>query len=277
MKLELRNLTCGYAPQLPIVKNVSLTVESGEALCILGPNGVGKTTLFRTILNLEKPLEGHIFIDAQDTAAWKPKRLARCVAYVAQAHVPVFPYTVKEMALMGRMGQLGLTGQPSRADHALAEQALETVGIRHLRNKRYTEISGGERQLLMIARALCQEPKLLIMDEPTANLDYGNMVLIMEQIRTLKAQGLAVIFTSHMPDQAFYTEAKTALLQRNGPVIFGTAEQVLTERNLAAAYHADIQILEVIGYDGHPIQVVAPRFHRNKEVENPWNREQTIC
>jgi iron complex transport system ATP-binding protein len=124
----------------------------------------------------------------------------------------------------------------------------------------YTDISGGERQLLMIARALAQQPKVLIMDEPTANLDYGNMVLVMSCIRKLARQGLCVIFTSHMPDQAFYCEAKTALLLRNQPMIFGEASKVITEKNLYAAYETDIQILEVLTGAGKPIHVVSPRF-----------------
>ena len=142
------------------------------------------------------------------------------------------------------------------------EQALEDVGIRHLRNMVYTEISGGERQLLMIARALAQQPKILIMDEPSANLDYGNMVVVMSCIRKLSAQGICVIFTSHMPDQAFMCNAKTALLMRNSPVIFGPADEVISERNLYSAYKTDIQILEVIGAEGNPVKVVTPRFSR---------------
>jgi iron complex transport system ATP-binding protein len=258
MKLELRNVSCGYGT--PIVRNVNLSLESGEVLCILGPNGVGKTTLFKTILNLQKPLSGQICIDSEDISGWKPKKLSRYMAYVAQAHIPSFPYTVQEVVTMGRMGQGSTFSQPSQKDFEITQQALEDVGIRHLRDKRYTEISGGERQLLMIARALAQQPKLLIMDEPTANLDYGNMVLVMQCIRRLSEKGLQVIFTSHMPDQAFMTGAKAALLTRNAPVIFGTADEVITERNLYAAYQTDIQILEVIGYDGVPLKVVAPRF-----------------
>lgn len=260
MRLELRNVTCGYGKGKPVLDHINLVLESGDACCILGPNGVGKTTLFKTILNLNPILAGQIYIDGEDTKGWKPRKLSRYMAYVSQAHVPAFPYRVREMVMMGRMGQTGIAGQPSRKDYDICEQALEDVGIRHLRDEFYTEISGGERQLLMIARALAQQPKFLIMDEPTANLDYGNMVLVMQCIRRLTEKGICVIFTSHMPDQAFMCEAKTVLLTRNRPAQFGSCHEIITERNLYEAYHTDIQVLEVIDASGHPIKVTAPRF-----------------
>ena len=260
MKLELCDVACGYTPKHIILKNVNLSLQSGDVCCILGPNGVGKTTLFKTILNLIKPLEGTISVDGEDISGWSPKKRSRYFAYVAQAHIPTYPYRVSEIVMMGRMGMTGLFGQPTREDWEICRQALEDVGIRHLSDKVYTEISGGERQLLMIARALAQQPKLLIMDEPTANLDYGNMVTVMQCIRRLSERGLCVVFTSHMPDQAFMTANRVALLLRNAPVLFGPPDTVITERNLYEAYHTDIQILEVIGSGGKPLRVVAPRF-----------------
>ena len=262
MILELRNAACGYSAGAPIVKNVNMKLESGDVCCILGPNGVGKTTLFKTILNLIPPLSGQVCIDGENTRGWKPQKLSRYMAYVAQAHTPTFPYLVKEVAMMGRLGQIGAMGQPDRKDHEIVEQALEDMGIRHLRDVPYSDISGGERQLLMIARALVQQPKMLIMDEPTASLDYGNMVLVMENIRRLAERGLCVVFTTHMPDQAFMCRAKTALLLRGQPAIFGEADAVITERNLYEAYHAKIQILDVIGADDIPLKVVVPRLGR---------------
>lgn len=262
MKLELRNVACGYDAVQPIVKNVNMELESGDVCCILGPNGVGKTTLFKTILNLLPPLNGQVCIDGENTMGWKPQKLSRYMAYVAQAHTPTFPYLVKEVAMMGRLGQIGTMGQPNQKDHEIVEQALEDMGIRHLRDVPYSDISGGERQLLMIARALAQQPKMLIMDEPTANLDYGNMVLVMESIRRLAGLGLCVVFTTHMPDQAFMCQAKTALLLRGQPAIFGAADKVITERNLFEAYNAKIQILDVIGADDIPLKVVVPRLGR---------------
>lgn len=262
MKLELRDVSCGYEADHPIIKNINFSVEDGDICCLLGPNGVGKTTLFKTILNLIPPLGGQISIDGADIRNWKPKKMSRYMAYVAQAHVPSFPYLVKDIVMLGRLGQTRALGQPSRKDYEITEQALEDVGIRHLRDMVYTEISGGERQLLMIARALAQQPKILIMDEPTANLDYGNMILVMKTIRNLAKKGLTVIFTTHMPDQAFMCEAKTAILFREYPLEFGEAGQVITEANLKKAYHADVQIVEVMDTDGYPVRICVPRFSR---------------
>jgi len=211
-------------------------------------------------LNLLPPLAGHVAVDGEDTRRWKPRQLSRHFAYVAQAHIPVQPYRVKDVAMMGRLGQLSAAAQPGRRDYELVEQALEDVGIRHLRDKPYTEISGGERQLLMIARALAQQPSLLIMDEPTANLDYGNMARVLRCVRDLAEKGISVLFTSHMPDQAFLTGAKTLLLTRGGTPRFGPAEQIITEQALQEAYGADIRILEIIGAGGRPLRVTTPRM-----------------
>ena len=262
MRLELKNVSCGYKKDEPVVRNINMELSDGDTCCILGPNGVGKTTLFKTMLNLLPPLNGQVCIDGENTADWKPKKMSSYMAYVAQAHTPAFPYLVREVAMMGRMGQIRGAAQPSRADYEIVEQALEDVGLRHLRDVAYTEISGGERQLLMIARALVQQPKILIMDEPCANLDYGNMILVMETICRLAERGLCVIFTSHMPDQAFFCNAKTALILRNQPMLFGSADRIITERNMYEAYHTDVQILEVIGKGGHPRKVIVPGMNR---------------
>jgi iron complex transport system ATP-binding protein len=257
--LELRDVACGYQSGKPIIKNITFSLRDGEVCALLGPNGVGKSTLFKTILNLIEPLSGQVCIDGDNISKWTAKKRAKYMAYVAQAHVPSFPYLVKDIAMLGRMGQISSFGQPSKQDYEIVEQVLEDVGIRHLRDEVYTEISGGERQLLMIAKALAQQPKVLIMDEPTANLDYGNMVIVMKCIRSLAEKGLCVIFTTHMPDQAFMCHAKTAMLFREAPLVFGDANKIITEQNLYKAYHTEIQILEVIDTQGKPVRVCVPR------------------
>jgi iron complex transport system ATP-binding protein len=264
MLLEVRDLACGYSPKKPVVSNVNFRLDEGDVMAILGPNGVGKTTVFKAILNLAKPLAGQICVRGENTVSWSPKKIASIFAYVAQSHIPTFPYLVKDVALMGRLGQNAAMSNPSREDYEIVEQALEDVGIRHLRDKVYTEISGGERQLLMIARALAQQPKIVIMDEPTANLDYGNMLLVIECIKKLSSQGLCIVFTTHMPDQAFMCANKVELLIRNGPAIFGDVADVITEKNLNEAYGKDIRILDVVDANGYPMRVVAPGFMARK-------------
>ncbi|MDO4581913.1 MAG: ABC transporter ATP-binding protein [Bacillota bacterium] len=268
MRIELNNLSCGYDRQKPIVFGVDMTLNSGDVCCMLGPNGVGKTTLFKTVINLLPPLSGQVSIDGQNIRRWNPQQVSRYLAYVAQAHAPVFPYLVKEVAMMGRLGQINSLRQPSRDDHDIVEQALEDVGLRHLRDAPYSQISGGERQLLMIARALCQQPQLLMLDEPTANLDYGNMLLVMKTLRRLADKGMCIIFTTHMPDQAFMCEAKTIMLRRGQAALFGNAAQVITSRNLYEAYQAEIQILEIISADGIPLKVIVPRLREERRENN---------
>ncbi|MGI6721336.1 MAG: ABC transporter ATP-binding protein [Anaerovoracaceae bacterium] len=259
MKLELRNVACGYNKKA-ILNNINFEVETGEICCLLGPNGVGKTTLFKTILKLMKPLEGKVVIDGEDIAHWHPSKLARYMAYVSQYHVPPFPYIVKDVVLLGRISSVGYFGQPTEKDYAICDRAMEDMGISHLKEKVYTDISGGERQLVMIARALAQEPQMLVLDEPTASLDYGNMVRVMGKIKQLQDMGHGVIMTTHSPDQAFMCDSKVVLLQRNAPVKFGSTVDVITEKNLKEAYGVDVNVVEFPGRNGKIIRVCAPEF-----------------
>jgi iron complex transport system ATP-binding protein len=170
------------------------------AVMALGPNGCGKTTLFRTILGLLPRQGGSVRLDGHDLATLSRRDVAQRIGYVPQAQAGYFPFTVREMVLMGRTAHLSLFATPSPRDDAVAERMLDTLGMLHLADHRYTEISGGERQLALIARALTQEPKLLVMDEPTANLDFGNQLLVLDRIGTLARQGMAIILSTHDPD-----------------------------------------------------------------------------
>jgi len=258
MKLELRNLSCGYKDSNLILKNISFSVETGEICCLLGANGVGKTTLFKTILKLLKPKEGKVVVDSEDVAKWSAPKIAKKMAYVSQYHVPPFPYVVKDVVLLGRINSVRYFGKPKKEDYEIVEQAMEDMGIRHLREKIYTDISGGERQLVMIARALAQEPEMLVLDEPTASLDYGNMIKVMKKIKTLQKTGYGVVMTTHSPDQAFMCDSKVALLQKNEPVKFGNVYEIITEENLKQAYGIDVQVVEFADKTGRIVRMCAP-------------------
>ncbi|GAA0526719.1 iron complex transport system ATP-binding protein [Rhizomicrobium palustre] len=246
MKLELRNLVCGYGAK-SITEPISLSVSSGEALYLLGPNGSGKTTLFKTILGLLQKKSGGIFIDGEDVSHWPQRRLARALAYVPQAHTPPFPFSVREVVLTARTAHLGFFGTPSRADEKIADHAIETLGLSYLAHARYTEISGGERQLVLIARAVAQESQFLVLDEPTSNLDFGNQVKVLKKVRELTQRGLGLLITTHLPDQAFLCASRVALLRQGKLMALGKPQEVLTEALLCETYSTSLKLAALDG------------------------------
>lgn len=242
MKFRLCNGKCGYGTTT-VLKDISFTVESGEVLCLLGPNGTGKTTLFKSILGLLKMQGGSIELDSRDMSTLSRAQIARMVGYIPQAHNPPFPFKVFDVILMGRTAHLGIFASPGKEDRKIAEDVLHTLNIQHLRDKIYTKISGGEKQLVMIARALTQEPLMLVMDEPTAALDFGNQLLVLSHIRRLADNGLGIIMASHFPDHAFLYSTKVMLLQRGGLFAAGTPGEVITEQNLKTLYGVNVKIV----------------------------------
>jgi iron complex transport system ATP-binding protein len=180
--LEARDLTIGYG-RTRIASSLDLSVIAGSVTCLLGPNGVGKTTLFKTLLGLIPPLSGTVEIDGSDLSQLDRQTIARQIAYVPQAQIAEFPYTVIDLVVMGRTAHLGAFGGPRRADHEAAMAALDKLGIASLAERDSTQISGGQRQLVLIARALAQRTRIVVMDEPTASLDLGNRILVLDTIR----------------------------------------------------------------------------------------------
>ncbi len=242
MTFELRDMACGYAGK-PVLTDVSFSVGAGDILCILGPNGVGKTTLFKSMLGLLPAIRGEVLVDGESIAHWDNKRKAQVIGYIPQSHVPPFPYTVLQVVTMGTVANLGMFASPGRDDYRRALTALDELGVLHLRDRVYTEISGGERQMVLIARALAQKPQVLLMDEPTANLDYGNQARVLEQINRLAGQGMTVVMTTHAPDHAFLCSSKVVLIERGNRITFGDATDIVTEENLRRAYGIDVAIL----------------------------------
>jgi iron complex transport system ATP-binding protein len=274
MKLEVKDLSCGYEGADPVQRFVNFTVKSGEVCCVLGPNGCGKTTLFKTLLGLIPARAGSIMIDGENATKWSPKRLASTVAYASQNHVPPFPYRVKDVVMLGRVNKTGMS-QPTEEDHRIVDAAMRDMGVKYLADRPYTDISGGQLQLVMIARALAQQPQLLVLDEPTAALDYGNAVRVIGKVRWLAEQGYAVLMTTHSPDHAFMCRSNVVLLQSGKPMTFGPAANVITERNMRQAYGLDVRVVEFVNSKNEVMRMCAPEFdsHVAADGEMPDREE----
>ena len=244
--LAVESLAFGF-PGRTVGRDVSFTLGAGEVMCVLGPNGGGKTTLFRTLLGLLVPHGGGISLDSTALSALSRGEIARRVGYVPQGHSAYFAYTVREFVLMGRTAHLGTFASPGKKDFAVADRVLESLGIAELAGKPVTEISGGERQLALVARALAQEPKLLVLDEPTASLDFGNQVRVLQRISSLAGSGIAILFSSHDPDHAFLC-ARRALLLAEGRVLeIGAPRDVIRPDTLERMYKVSVQVLPLPG------------------------------
>lgn len=245
-QLGVHDLSYGYARRI-VGRGLSFEIKPRETLCVLGPNGSGKTTLFRTLLGLLPIRAGAITLNGVALAMWPRTELARVMAYVPQAHAAYFPFTVREIVLMGRTAHMGVFSAPGQKDREAADRALETLGIASLADQPYTRISGGERQLTLIARALAQGAQLMMLDEPTANLDFGNQIRVWRHLRNLAGNGICVIFSSHDPDHALQC-AHRVLMLRDGQLLdIGTPDEIITERNLESLYGIGVRVIAVPG------------------------------
>ncbi|TGV07972.1 ABC transporter ATP-binding protein [Alcaligenaceae bacterium 429] len=237
--VELLQVSIGYGKHQKVGGGISLQVWPQEVLCLLGPNGSGKSTLFKTLLGLLPPLAGQVSVMGKPLCTWTRQALAKHIAYVPQAHAAVFAFSVLEVVLMGRTASLGLFASPSVQDKQLACQCLEQVGMLHLLDRPYTQISGGERQLVLIARALAQQPALLVMDEPTASLDFGNQLRVLSHIQALQQQGMGVLLCTHQPEHALQIADRIALFKHGRLLAVGAPEQTMTAAHLATLYDLD--------------------------------------
>lgn len=242
--LEVKDLSFSYGGRR-VLKDVSLRAEAGDFVSVLGSNGVGKSTLFKCILGILPGYTGSVTVDGRDTRELSVRELARKIAYIPQLSASAFNYSVEDIVLMGTTAGLSALRSPGSEEKRRAEAAMERMGILGLRERCFHHLSGGERQLTVIARALAQEAKILLLDEPGSALDFGNRVRILNEAAGLAREGYLVIQSTHDPESAYlYSTAMLAL--KDGAVFAqGTPGEVLTEENIRALYGVDARLTSI--------------------------------
>jgi len=244
MRLEAQGLAYGYPSRL-VGEGIDLTLEQAQVTCLLGPNGSGKTTLMKTLLGLLPPRGGRVLLDGRDLAAWSVRERAARLAYVPQAAESYFDFSVLEMVEMGRTSHRGMFERPGPRDRETALAALERLGLAALAHRPIHGVSGGERQLTLVARALATEARMLVLDEPTANLDFGNQSRVIAEILRLRDAGIGILLCTHDPDHALLA-ADRALLLRGGQALSqGNAGEILVAENLTKLYGVTVHVTEV--------------------------------
>ncbi|MEF3169416.1 MAG: ABC transporter ATP-binding protein [Deltaproteobacteria bacterium] len=244
--ISVKNVDFAYRKR-EVLKGINLSFNHGEVVSLHGPNGSGKTTLLKIILGFLKPKKGEVFFEGQNIKKIPRNMLARRIAYVPQTHREAFAYTVEDVVLMGRMPYHSFFSSYSQKDHAAVAAALERLGILHLMKRPYTEISGGERQLTLIARSLAQGADVFIMDEPVNGLDYGNQMRLLAGIKSLAREGLTIIMTTHFPDHALMTADRVILFKDGAVLADGPPDTTINRETIFTLYSIQVDIIPVNG------------------------------
>ena len=242
-KIEVVNGSFSYNPKENIWENVNLQVNEGECVCLLGANGCGKTTLLHTMCGAHPITGGQVLVNGKNIQDYAITELAQTVGIVYQDHTVSFPYTSLEVVRMGRAPYLSMFQTPSREDTLLAYEIMKELGIADIADKSYSKISGGQRQLVLIARTLCQQPDVILFDEPTSHLDFKNQAIAMKTLQKLSDKGMTIVMTSHFPSHAWQVGTKVVLMGRKGIIDQGTPEEIMTEENLSNIYDVKVRIV----------------------------------
>ncbi|MCL2653443.1 MAG: ABC transporter ATP-binding protein [Propionibacteriaceae bacterium] len=261
MTLEVKNLNYFYGRH-QVLKDVNLTATEGQCVCLLGANGAGKTTLFRCVLGLLTGYRGDILLDGDNCRELSVRELARRIAYVPQAHSPAFNYSVFDTVLMGTSVLTDVLRTPGEAEGDVAWKMLETLQIADLANRGFAELSGGERQLVLIARALAQQSRVIVMDEPTANLDYGNQLMVMGQAKHLAERGYLVVLSTHSPELALLFADQVIVLDKGIINVSGDPKTVLTPAVIDQTYGVTVELHQVTTSWGD-VPMVVPNASRH--------------
>lgn len=249
--LDIKNISFAYEDGVTIFSNISFAVDKGQIICILGPNGAGKSTLLNCMANIHTPTKGKILLDGKEMESISPREVAMNIGFVPQTIVPSFSYEVLSYVVTGCAPKIGIFEKPKQEHYKIAQQSIEQMGISHLSHKYITHISGGERQQVSLSRALAQRPKVILMDEPTAHLDYGNQIKVLRIIKELSAEGYAAVITTHNPDHALLLGGKVAAINANGDFTFGDCKDVINEDFLSSLYDINLNLRRIddIGRD----------------------------
>lgn len=258
MILEVKNGSFGYPKQDPILRGINLSLRKGEILAILGPNGVGKTTLLKCMTGLLPWKEGQTLLKGRDISSMKPRELWSSVSHIPQSRGLAFSYTGLEMVMLGRSAHLGMFEQPGRKEIEMAESMMERTGIVRLANKDCNQMSGGELQMVLIARALINEPQLIILDEPETGLDFHNQILVLNMIERLAHEdGISAVMNTHYPTNALAVSDNALMINRSGTFFCGPTEQVLTENNISRSFDVEVVVNE-FRYRNRSIKSIVP-------------------
>ena len=250
MTITVDHLSFTYRKDKPLLRDISFSVREGERVAVLGANGAGKTTLLRCLMGFVKPDSGRCLLDGKDIRTVPPKTFWQTVAYVPQLRGSFAGYTAREMILLGRTPHIGTFAMPSKSDHAKVEEVASRLGITPLLDKAGGKMSGGEWQMVLIARALVAEPKLIILDEPEAGLDFRNQLIILDTLSALSRDGIGCIFNTHNPDHALSHADKALLIQKNTPALFGDADTVITAQNIERTFGVRTAVSDIQAGNG---------------------------
>jgi iron complex transport system ATP-binding protein len=263
MLLEIEELYGGYGGA-DVIKGVSCSADEGEILCLVGPNGCGKTTLFRLILGMIQTTGGQIRVGGRQTRLLQPNELAKLIAYIPQYHTPIFAYTALDIVIMGRASHFSAFEAPKHIDRESAFDALGKLGIDHLANQKYTALSGGQRQMVLIARAICQSAKIFVMDEPGASLDYANQKLLMDAVTDLADKGYCVVMSTHSPEHPLSVGHKIILMSEGRVAAFGKPSDVVTSEVLEHVYGIEMDVVSLEDRYGNKRTICLPvkGYHR---------------
>ena len=243
--IDVKNISFSYSKDSPLIfEDISFSVEKGDVLCVLGPNGTGKTTLIKTLNKLYDINSGEIILNGKNIKKLSFRDISKSIGYIPQGHIPSFPFTVFDVVLMGRSPYIGLSSSPRLRDKKIAEDALKTLGIHHMRDKEYTNLSGGERQLVYLTKAIAQDTPILLLDEPTSDLDIYHQIIVMDVLKKLVQDGQTILAAIHDINLAARISDECLLIKNGEVVVFAENAEAINKETIQKGFQVNVHIYE---------------------------------